>query len=118
MMRFADGAVRAAYNIQLGVTPDTGLIVAAAATDRRNDTGLAVPVLEQIKDRLKILPRRLLADTHYATKDDIVDLDGARGHGLYAGRRRISRMPSPRAGANGTSSVAASRSPSKPGASA
>jgi transposase len=76
MMRFADGAVRAAYNIQLGVTPDTGLIVAAATTDRRNDTGLAVPVVEQIKDRLKILPRRLLADTHYATKDDIVDLAG------------------------------------------
>ena len=76
MMRFSDGAVRAAYNIQLGVTPDTGLIVAAATTDRRNDTGLAVPVLEQIKDRLKILPRRLLADTHYATKDDIVDLPG------------------------------------------
>ncbi len=64
MMRFADGAVRAAYNIQLAVTPDTGIIVAAATTDRRNDTGLAVPVVEQIKDRLKILPQRLLADTH------------------------------------------------------
>jgi transposase len=76
MMRFSDGAVRAAYNIQLAVTPDTGLIVAAATTDRRNDTGLAVPVVEQIKDRLKILPQRLLADTHYATKDDIVDLAG------------------------------------------
>jgi transposase len=76
LMRFADGAMRAAYNIQLGVTPDTGIIVAAATTDRRNDTGLAVPVVEQIKDRLKILPRRLLADTHYATKDDIVDLAG------------------------------------------
>jgi transposase len=74
VMRFADGAMRAAYNIQLAVTPDTGIIVAAAATDRRNDTGLAVPVVEQIKDRLKILPQRLLADSRYATKDDIVEL--------------------------------------------
>ena len=82
MMRFADGAVRAAYNIQLAVTPDTGIIVAAKTTDRRNDMGLAVPVVEQIKDRLKILPQRLLADTHYATKDDIVDL-AAQGVTVY-----------------------------------
>ena len=82
MMRFADGAMRAAYNIQLAVTPDTGIIVAAKTTDRRNDTGLAVPVVEQIKDRLKILPQRLLADTHYATKDDIVDL-AAQGVTVY-----------------------------------
>jgi IS5 family transposase len=74
--------VRAAYNIQLAVTPDTGIIVAAKTTDRRNDTGLAAPVLEQIKDRLKILPQRLLADTHYATKDDIVDL-AAQGVTVY-----------------------------------
>jgi DNA-binding HxlR family transcriptional regulator len=78
VMRFADGAMRAAYNIQLAVTPDTGIIVAAVTTDRRNDTGLAVPVVEQIKDRLKILPQRLLADSRYATKDDIVDLAGQK----------------------------------------
>jgi transposase len=82
VMRFADGAMRAAYNIQLAVVPDTGIIVAAAATDRRNDAGLAVPVVEQIKERLKILPQRLLADTHYATKDDIVDL-AAQGVTVY-----------------------------------
>jgi transposase len=76
VMRFADGAMRAAYNIQLAVTPGTGIIVAAATTDRRNDTGLAVPVVEQIKDRLKILPQRLLADSRYATKKDIVALAG------------------------------------------
>ena len=82
LMRFADGAMRAAYNIQLAVAPDTGIIVAAATTDRRNDAGLAVPVLDQIKDRLNILPQRLLADTHYATKDDIVAL-AAQGVAVY-----------------------------------
>ena len=82
MMGFADGAVRAAYNIQLAVAPDTGIIVAAKTTDRRNDMGLAVPGGGRIKDRLKILPQRLLADTHYATKDDIVDL-AAQGVTVY-----------------------------------
>jgi transposase len=73
-MRFADGAMRAAYNIQLAVSTATGIIVGAATTDRRNDTGLAIPMIKQIKDRLKTLPQRLLADSRYATKDDIVDL--------------------------------------------
>ncbi len=82
MMRFADGAVRAAYNIQLAVTPDTGIIVAAKTTDRRNDTGLAVPMIEQIKDRLKALPQRLLADSRYAKQKDLVAL-AAKGVEVY-----------------------------------
>jgi transposase len=71
MMRFADGAMRAGYNIQLAVAPASGLILAAQATDRRNDSGLAVPLLEQIKRRLRELPKRLLVDTSYATREDI-----------------------------------------------
>lgn len=74
MMRFPDGAVRAGYNIQLAVAPGSGLILAAQTTDRRNDAGLAGGMLEQIKKRLGRAPQRLLVDTHYATKKDIVDL--------------------------------------------
>lgn len=51
-MRFADGAVRAAYNIQFAVTAAEGLIVAVKATDRRNDSGLARPMLEAAEARL------------------------------------------------------------------
>jgi transposase len=74
MMRFADGAVRAGYNIQLAVAPGSGIILAAQATDRRNDAGLAGGMLEQVKQRLGLVPQRLLVDTHYATKKDIVAL--------------------------------------------
>lgn len=74
MMRFPDGAVRAGYNIQLAVAPGAGIILAAQATDRRNDAGLAGGMLEQVKQRLGLVPQRLLVDTHYATKKDIVAL--------------------------------------------
>jgi len=42
-MRFADGAVHAAYNAQIGADLKTGIVVAVAMTDRRNDSGLALP---------------------------------------------------------------------------
>jgi len=71
MMRFADGAVRPGYNLQLAVAAGSGLIVAVQTTDRRNDSGLASPLLDQIKKRLGLEPRRLLVDTGYATREDI-----------------------------------------------
>jgi len=72
LMRFADGAVHAGYNVQLAVAPGSGLILAAATTDRRNDAGLAAAMFEQVERRLGIQPNRVLADTTYATREDIV----------------------------------------------
>lgn len=74
LMRFADGAMRLAYNIQLAVAPASGLILAAQTTDRRNDKGLAGLLLGQIERRLNGLPQRLLVDTGYATRKDMVGL--------------------------------------------
>jgi len=82
MMRFADGAMHAAYNIQLAVAPDSGIVVAAQTTDRRNDAGLAGQVVNQVKQRLGRLPQRVLADTHCATQQDIVDM-AAQGVEVY-----------------------------------
>lgn len=78
MMRFADGAVRPGYNLQLAVVPGSGLIVAAQTTDRRNDKGLAGLLLDQIRERLNLKPRRLLVDTGYATRKDIVAMAAER----------------------------------------
>jgi transposase len=78
MMHFPDGAMRAGYNIQLAVAPASGLILAAQTTDRRNDRGLAGLLLEEIKRRLRRLPQRLLVDTGYATRTDIVGLAAQR----------------------------------------
>jgi transposase len=72
-MRFADGAVKPGYNMQ-AVTTTNGFVLEVDSTARRNDTGLAVPMMEMVKTRYKVLPKRLLVDTKYAVEDDIVAL--------------------------------------------
>lgn len=73
-MRFADGAIRAAYNAQIAAAPREGIIVSVAMTDRRNDAGLAQPMVDDIVRRYRRPPERLLLDTHYATSKDIAAL--------------------------------------------
>lgn len=73
-MVFADGAVRSGYNVQLAALTDSGIIVGAEVTDRRNDTGLARPMVEQVQRRYRCRPMRLLVDTRYATQADITAL--------------------------------------------
>jgi transposase len=73
-MRFADGAVRAGYNAQIAADAGAGIIVAIEMTDRRNDAGLAGPMVDQIARRYGAVPKRLLVDTNYATAADIAAL--------------------------------------------
>jgi transposase len=73
-MRFPDGAVRPAYNAQIAATPKHGIIVSVAMTDRRNDSGLAAPMVEDIARRYGQTPKNLLVDTYYATAEDIAAL--------------------------------------------
>jgi len=70
-MRFPDGAVRAGYNLQTAAVPDTGLIVAVMTTDRRNDKGLARPLVDEVVRRYGRAPRRALFDQGYASQSDI-----------------------------------------------
>jgi transposase len=72
MMRFPDGAVRLAYNVQ--VATSCGFVIATEPTDRRNDKGLAPKTVEQIEARCAAVPKRLLADTGAMTVDDIASL--------------------------------------------
>lgn len=74
IMRFADGAVRPGYNAQIAAAPKEGIIVSVAMTDRRNDAGLAVPMVDDMVRRYGKAPENLLVDTHYATGDDIAAL--------------------------------------------
>ena len=73
-MRFPDGAVRPAYNAQIAAAPKEGVIVSIEVTDRRNDAGLAGPMVDDIVRRYGRTPDRLLVDTSYATSEDIVAL--------------------------------------------
>jgi len=78
-MRFADGAVRSGYNVQFATTADHGFITGVKATDRRQDSGLARPMIEETERRLGKSVKRLLADTGYASTDDIAALGCAGG---------------------------------------
>ena len=73
-MRFPDGAIRPAYNAQIAAAPKEGVIVSIEVTDRRNDAGLAEPMVDDIVRRYGRTPDRLLVDTSYATSEDIVGL--------------------------------------------
>jgi transposase len=73
-MRLPDGATAPAWNVQ--VATSGGFIVTIDPTDRRNDTGLAPGLVEQITARCGRAPDRLLADTRAMTQPDIVDLVG------------------------------------------
>src|SRR3981189_1368856 len=73
-MRCADGAVRASYNVQIAATTDHGFVTALMATDRRNDSDLARPMVEESEQRLGRPIKRVLADTGFAQGDDIAAL--------------------------------------------
>jgi transposase len=73
-MRFPDGAIRPAYNAQVAATPKEGIIVSVEMTDRRNDAGLAAPMVDDMVRRYGKAPEKLLVDTHYATSEDIAAL--------------------------------------------
>src|ERR1700730_893351 len=73
-MRFPDGAIRPAYNAQIAATPKEGIIVSVQMTDRRNDAGLAAPMVDDMVRRYGQAPEKLLVDTHYATSEDIAAL--------------------------------------------
>ncbi len=73
-MRFPDGAVRPAYNAQIAAAARQGVIVSIEVTDRRNDAGLAEPMVNDIIRRYGETPDRLLVDTSYATSEDIIAL--------------------------------------------
>ena len=81
-MRFADGSVGAGYNLQLAVSTDSHVIVGVQETDRRNDAGLAGSMVEQIERRYGARPARLLADTRYAARKDLLAL-GGKGVEVY-----------------------------------
>ncbi|MDR3510564.1 MAG: IS1182 family transposase [Caulobacteraceae bacterium] len=73
-MRFADGSVRAGYNLQTVAIADKGLVVTVLATDRRNDQGLARPMVDEVSRRYGVTPRRLLIDEGYASRADVEGL--------------------------------------------
>jgi transposase len=73
LMRFADGSFKPGYNMPIAATKG-GVVLSVMATDRRNDAGLALPMVEDIARRYGRTPKRLLLDTNLAPAEDIAAL--------------------------------------------
>ncbi len=72
-MRMPDGSVHPGWNVQVATAK--GFVVAIDPTDRRNDTGLAPDLVENIRQRCGVVPETLLADATAMTIDDLVTLN-------------------------------------------
>jgi hypothetical protein len=72
LMVFADQRVAPGYNVQLAA--DGWFVVGVDVTARRNDLDLAGPMVDQLAQRYKQTPSRLIVDSRIATRDEIVAL--------------------------------------------
>jgi len=72
LMVFPDHGVAPGYNIQLAAAE--WFIIGVETTDRRNDMGLAAPMVDQLAARYQRVPSRLVVDGKIATCDEIIAL--------------------------------------------
>jgi transposase len=78
-MCFPDGAIRAGYNLQTAAVPGSGLVVTVKVTDRRNDKGLAKPMMGEVIRRHGPAVRRVLLDEGYVSHQDVESLTNDPG---------------------------------------
>lgn len=74
LMAMPQGGYRPAYNLILAVDGEQSVVLGLRLTDRRNDAGLAEPMVEDLEARYRVRPQRLLVDTGLATHAEIVAL--------------------------------------------
>ncbi|HEU5182922.1 MAG TPA: IS1182 family transposase [Gemmatimonadaceae bacterium] len=83
VMKMADGGFRPAYNIQFATDVDSRVIVGVDVTTSGGDQGQLVPMLDQIEERLDVIPESMLVDGGYV-KLEAIDEAEHRGVTVYA----------------------------------
>jgi transposase len=76
IMRMPDGGFRPAYNVIVAAATEGQAVLGVQVSERRNDSGLAPPMVEAVTARHGKSPRRLLADSTMVTQKEIVALAG------------------------------------------
>jgi transposase len=74
IMMMADGGFRPAYNVLVSATTGTQVILGIEVSERRNEAGIAEPMVQNLIDRYGCAPARVLIDTKAATQADIMAL--------------------------------------------
>ena len=76
VMKMADGGFRPAYNVQLAVTAEAGVVLGVAVTNAGSDAQEMAPLCDQLRRRYGRQPQRLLVDGSYAKKPEIDKVSG------------------------------------------
>lgn len=71
VMRMANSGFDPAYNAQFCTDCGSDIIVGMAVSQQGNDTGLASPMMEQIETHYQVRVEEVLADTSYASLEEI-----------------------------------------------
>jgi transposase len=74
IMKMANGGFNPAYNAQFCTDVASNIIVGLAVSQQGNDTGLASPMLAQLEADYDQRPTAILADTSYASHDEITTI--------------------------------------------
>jgi transposase len=76
-MMFADGGIRAAFNVQFATTTQGGVIVGVTATNQATDHAQSEPMVEQIRQRTGRRPGKLSLDGGFVSREVIERLGQA-----------------------------------------
>lgn len=82
-MKMGDGGQRPAYNEQVAIDPDSGVILAASTTNDGLDGGMLPPMVEKLEKAYGSTPDAMIADGGFVTKK-AVDTLHEKGVKVYA----------------------------------
>ncbi len=74
VMKMPDGGFRPAYNLEVATDVDSQVIVGVGVVTTGSDGGQALPVAEQVQERVGVSPQAYLMDGGFASRDDITAL--------------------------------------------
>lgn len=74
IMMMSNGGFRLAYNVLVSATTGTQVILGIGVSERRNEAGIAEPMVQNLIERYGCAPARVLVDTKAATQADIIAL--------------------------------------------
>jgi transposase len=82
VIKMASGGFRPAWNAQIASDPQSQVVVAVDVSNSSSDRGHMQPMLERIRHRLKMMPKRYLVDGGYTDRADIDWCASSEGGGV------------------------------------
>jgi hypothetical protein len=91
VMKQADKGFALGYNAQISTDAAHGLIVGVAVTQEANDSAQLLPAVDRVEQRLEKKPQPIVADSGYATRENIEKMAGREVD--FLGTMRQENMP-------------------------